>query len=191
MTCFLEPGTQNTNGSNSRLVPLVGARPITQSILRRFCKKKRFIWATKAVQSTKKGRGDSNLWPIIHNTSILTTRPRHPWYYWGLCSLIKCQQFISLRSFPFLSLPPVQIVIFNKSTTTVASSNKLCFSIRLQNDVNIYHLKSILLYRILFFHGSLIRILKLAVLVSSTILIGRRSRQRLGGDREFGGLIIN
>ena len=29
----------------------------------------------------KEGKGDSNLWPIVHSTSILTTRPRHPWFH--------------------------------------------------------------------------------------------------------------
>ena len=39
------------------------------------------IWATKAVQSTKKRMWDSNLWPIVHSTSILTIRLRHTWLY--------------------------------------------------------------------------------------------------------------
>ena len=57
------------------------------------------IWATKAIQSTKKERGDSNLWPIAHNTSILTTRPRHPWFEPSnyIIALVNCCITLFLR----------------------------------------------------------------------------------------------
>ena len=31
------------------------------------------------IQLYKEGEGNSNLWHIVHNTSILTTRPKHHW----------------------------------------------------------------------------------------------------------------